>query len=197
MRVEADGSGVSYTQSICSSSYQILRQKIEWNELSTNNSSDAVACHCLPLLTKMINFITVYFKLASKAFYIYSTSIISFPFLRFLLCRCMRWLHSVFLNSAVVTTSNYFHFSAFSACIAEAHGKLNFIPFFFFHSMATIQKSRTRSTVLFSHNLLGAVFFPLEIAFLSENDRSAAVNLFATIQLATAKYGRDVEYMRV
>lgn len=68
----------------------------------------------------------------------------------------MRWLHSVFLISAVGTTSNYFHFSAFSDCIAEAHEELNFIPFFF-HAMATIQKSRTRSTVLFYYL---AQFFP-------------------------------------
>lgn len=42
-------------------------------------------CHChhhcnQPRLTKMINFITVYFKLASKAFHIYSTSIIIYYF---------------------------------------------------------------------------------------------------------------------
>lgn len=158
MRAGADGSCVSYTQSILYLKHFIpIFKCFGSNRMEWALDQHFVGSRCLPLLTKMINFITVYFKLASKAFYIYSTSIILFPFLRFLLCRCMRWLYSVFFISTVGTTSNHFHFSTISACIAKACEKLSFI-LFFFHAMKTIQKSRGSFHVLFSHNRLGAVF---------------------------------------
>lgn len=89
-----------------------------------------IGCHCLPLLTKMINFITVYFKLASKAFYIYSTSIIyHFHFFDFFLCRCM---HSLGLYSVFLIFGTRHHvdsfpfFDNFGTCIAKALHKTEF-----------------------------------------------------------------------
>lgn len=114
----------------------------------------------LLLLTKMINFITVYFKLASKAFYIYFTSIILFPFLRFLLCQyvvCTYIPCACYIKFPLVgTTSNYFRiFGIFNMqCSGYSHSvKVRENLSFFFSSFheasageATIQKSRTRST---------------------------------------------------